>query len=130
MKTRLIILLTLVLMIAVGCCSAKPVPITNLPKIRLRNPPKEKQFTPPPQKIESGQVKVLVKIKELDDEGNIIKESVEPVTIDAKGQILLEEKTFNNITDELLQRRAWDKYAKSTIDQINEINKPKPQNNF
>lgn len=53
----------------------------------------------------------------------VIKEKVE---IDAKGSILLKEPTFNKITNEVIERRAWDKYAKSTIDKVNNLNKPKP----
>lgn len=95
----------------------------KLPQIRLRKPPKAKKLSAP-YKILSGEVTVKQKKTIRDEEG---KETtiVEERKINAKDLIIMTEPVFNDLTDEVIQRRAWDKYAYTTIQKVNELNKPK-----
>lgn len=89
--------------------------------IRLRKPPKAKKFGSV-SKAAKGQAITKVKREIIDQDGK--KKIINEVkTVDIAGQIFMSEKTFNDLTDEILLRRAWDNYAYKTVNSINQIGK-------
>lgn len=104
-----------------ACCQPKPTPVVT-PTIRLRTPPAERAFPSNPEKVAAGRV-IVLREKVIKKEGRPDQKVIEQVTLDAKNMIILEEKTFLIYAQELLQRRAWDKYAFTSVNKVNNIGK-------
>ena len=119
-KTALFIILVSSLSVS-ACCQPKPTPVVT-PTIRLRTPPAEKAFPSNPEKVAVGKV-IVLREKVVKKEGQPDEKIVEQVTLDAKDMIIIEEKTFLIYAQELLQRRAWDKYAFTAVNKVNNIGK-------